>query len=347
MFKDKINYKLINICLFALIIFLLYKTSGLWMDMVRVIMNLLAPFLLAFILAYALNPIVRFLKSKGIPKIVGIILIIVLIVAIIAALIIVFIPMLFNQLTSLFGEIITFIKHISVKYDINMANIEQTLMTTFNSILANMSKYISDGAINFVSVVLNYFTLFLVFISSSIYFLIDMDNIRKRIGKLIQKKNLKTYKLVRVIDDEMVKYFNSFFKIMFITLIEYTVCFLVIGHPNFILLGLLAAVASFIPYFGGMFVNVVAAVTAFVINFNLFIRTIILFFILSLIDGYVINPIVYGKSNKVPPLVTVFAVFAGGIIFGMLGIIISLPVAIIILAIYRFYKEENCDKITE
>lgn len=347
MFKDKINYKLINACLLALIIFLLYRTSGLWIDIVKYIFKLLAPFLLAFIVAYALNPLVRFMKKKGIPKIVSVILIIILIIAMIVVLLVVFVPLLFNQLTNLFGEIITFIKHISDKYNIDMVNIEQALMTTFNSILTDLGKYISGGAINFVSVVLNYFTLFLVFISSTIYLLIDMDNIRKRIGKIIKFINQKTYKLIQIIDEEMVKYFNSFLKIMFITLIEYTVCFLVIGHPNFLLLGFLAAVASFIPYFGGMAVNVIAAVTAFVINFNLFIRTIVLFCILSMVDSYVINPIVYGKSNKIPPFATIFAVFAGGIVFGMLGIIISMPVTIIIFTVYRFFKEEKCDKITK
>ena len=83
----------------------------------------MAPFLLAFIVAYALNPLVRFMKKKGIPKIVSVILIIILIIAMIVVLLVVFVPLLFNQLTNLFGEIITFIKHISDKYNIDMVNI--------------------------------------------------------------------------------------------------------------------------------------------------------------------------------------------------------------------------------
>lgn len=339
MFKDKVNFKLINFCILALTIFIMYKTSGLWITIVKYLGKILLPFLLAFILAYALNPIVRYLKKKKVPKFISITLIIIIILSLIVLIITIFLPLLFNESVKLFGEIIVFLKQISDKYNIDVNSLEQTLMTSFNSILSSMGKYISDGLINFIRVILNYSTLFLIFISSSIYFLIDMDNIRDRIGKLIKKFTPKASLLIETIDIEMKKYFVSFFKIMFITLFEYGIGFLIIGHPNYLLLGILASLASLIPCFGGMAINCVAAITAFVINFKLFIRTIILFFILSLLDSYVINPLVYGKSNKVPSIITIFSVFAGGIIFGMLGIIISLPLAIILLTIYRFYKK--------
>lgn len=64
-----------------------------------------------------------------------------------------------------------------------------------------------------------------------------------------------------------------------------------------------------------------------------------------MIDGYVIGPLVYGKSNKIHPLLSIFAVFMGGIVFGILGIIISMPLCIILLTIYRFFKDDICDKI--
>ena len=106
-------------------------------------------------------------------------------------------------------------------------------------------------------------------------------------------------------------------------------------------------VANLIPYFGGMINNTVAAITAFVISPNLFLKTLAAFVILSAVDGYVINPIVYGKTNKVHPIVVISSVFAGGIIFGVLGIIISLPLAIIIITTIKFYKEDIYEKIED
>ena len=106
------------------------------------------------------------------------------------------------------------------------------------------------------------------------------------------------------------------------------------------MLGTLAGVGNLIPYFGGIITNIIAAITAFVISPELFLKTCIIFLIFSAVDGYVINPWVYGKSNKVHPLVVIISVFAGGILFGIMGIILSLPVAIVLLATYKFFKED-------
>ena len=62
--------------------------------------------------------------------------------------------------------------------------------------------------------------------------------------------------------------------------------------------------------------------------------------ILSGIDGYVINPYVYGKTNKVHPLVVILSVFAGGILFGTLGILLALPLAIVIIATIKYFEPE-------
>ena len=106
-------------------------------------------------------------------------------------------------------------------------------------------------------------------------------------------------------------------------------------------------VANLIPYFGGMINNVVAAVTAFVISPALFVKTLIVFAVLSMVDGYIINPLVYGKTNKVPPLVTIISVFVGGALFGIVGIIISLPLAIIIITTFKYFKEDMIEKIED
>jgi len=69
--------------------------------------------------------------------------------------------------------------------------------------------------------------------------------------------------------------------------------------------------------------------------------------VLSTVDGYVINPLVYGKSNKIHPLLVIISVFIGGALFGIMGIIISLPTAIIIVTTYRYFEEDLKDKIED
>ena len=125
-----------------------------------------------------------------------------------------------------------------------------------------------------------------------------------------------------------------------ISFFEYTIVYTLIGHPNALMLGTLAALGNLIPYFGGIITNVIAAVTAFVISPALFIKTCIVFLVFSAVDGYIINPFVYGNSNQVHPLVVIISVFAGGALFGVLGIVISLPVAIIAIATFKYFKKD-------
>ena len=91
--------------------------------------------------------------------------------------------------------------------------------------------------------------------------------------------------------------------------------------------------------------NIIALITASVVSTKLLVLSLIICVIFPQIDGYLIIPKIYGRTNKVPPLLTIFAVFAGGVLGGAIGIIIALPITIILLTIYRNYDEEISKKI--
>lgn len=93
--------------------------------------------------------------------------------------------------------------------------------------------------------------------------------------------------------------------------------------------------------------NVVALISASVVSTKLLILSLIICLVFPQLDGYLVIPKIYGKTNKVPPLLTIFAVFAGGVLGGMVGIIIALPLTIILLTIYRNYDEEISKKIDD
>lgn len=347
MIKNKLDFKLINIALIVLIVYLMYSTGNLWIGVASKIWTIFMPFFFAFVVAYALHPIVKELEKRKIPKGLSIFLVIAFIIGIVVFIISLVAPIFISQLTSLFNSIMTFIKEISLDLDLNLGSIQDSLNNTFNDIISKIGRDVSDGAISFIGSSISVISTIFIGFSAAIYFLIDMDNIREWIKKTLKKKSKKIYQYVRILDIEMKNYLSGFLKIIFISFFEYTIAFLIIGHPNALLLGVLAAFANVIPYFGGIITNVIAAVTAFVINPLLFIKTLIAFFVLSAIDGYLINPLVYGKTNKVHPIIVILSVFAGGILFGTTGIIISLPLAIIILATYNFFEEDINDKIED
>lgn len=347
MFKDKLNYRLANLAIFAVVFLVLYNTGPLWMGIVDKIWEIVFPFFIAFIVAYALHPFMQFMINKKIPKGIALSIILAAIIGILALMVALVLPLLFNQLSSLFNGILTFVKELTTDYDLNLGPLQVTLTNSFNDIMSGLGKYVSDGAVSVINNSLNVVSLFVIVFAAAIYLLVDMGKIRAEFKDFLLKKNQRLYYYFRTLDTEMKNYLTGFIKIVGITLVEYTLAFLIIGHPNALLLGVLAAVATLIPYFGGIITNIIAAITAFVISPGLFIRTIICFFILSCLDGYVINPFVYGKTNEVHPLVVIFSVFAGGALFGILGIIISLPLAIIVIATYKFYKNDINEKLDD
>lgn len=345
--KNKLDYKLINTTLIVLIIYLMYHTGNLWIGIFNKIVQIVFPFFLSFILAYALYPFMKKLMNKGIKKGISVFIILAVLFGLIGVTIALAFPLLVEQLKLLSELVITFVGEIGSKYQFDFGSLQSLLDNGFKDIIASFSKYVSTGAMRVINVSMNYLTNGLIVVSSAIYFLLEMPQIRASIKGFLKKKSMKVYRYISILDHEMKNYLTGMLEVMFITFFEYAIAYRLIGHPNALLLGFLAAIAGFVPYFGGMFVNVVAAVTAFVVSPTLFIKTCLAFAILSGVDGYLINPLVYGKTNNVHPLIVIFSVFAGGILFGIFGIMISFPAAVIIISTYKYFKEDIADKLQD
>jgi Predicted permease len=344
--RDGLDYRLVNVSLVALTIFFIYRTGNLWIDTVNKTISIITPFVLSFALAYAVSPIVERLRGKGIPKGLAVLIVLFATLGLIIFVGYIITSMLVGQLSDLFSGINNFLSEISTKdWNINISGLQSTISENFQEIITDITKYVSNGAINLIGTSLNFIGKVFIGFAAYIYFLIDMGKIRAMIKKYFRKKGKKTYRFVKILDNEMKNYLSGLVQVMIISVFEYAIVYAIIGHPNAILLGFLAGVANLIPYFGGIGCNCIAAITAFVVSPGLFVRTLIAFFILSSVDSYVINPAVYGKTNSIHPLITIFAMFAGGAIFGIIGIFIAFPVAIIIAATYKYYKDDISDSI--
>ncbi len=340
MIKNRIDFKLINVVLFVLAVYLVYQARDFWVGIISLIFNILLPFLIAFAIAYAFYPIVKKLTDRNVPKALAMLLVVGGAIGVICLILALITPTIMSQLTSLFNGIISFLKELSTDYNVNFKDIQNTLSAGFNDTLEKLGTYISNGALSFIGVSIDYISKIFIILASFVYFLADMDKIRKFIKEYLSHKSKKIYNYVATIDDEMRKYIVGFMKIVVISFFEYTITYTLIGHPNALMLGTLAALGNLIPYFGGIITNIVAAITAFVISPALFIKTCIVFIVFSAVDGYIINPFVYGNSNQVHPLVVIISVFAGGALLGVLGIVISLPVAIIAIATFKYFKND-------
>lgn len=330
MIKSKLDFKLINIALIAVICYFVYQSSGLWLNVLDKIISIILPLFLGFALAYAFYPILKYLEKYKIPRLFGIFLVLFVIILIFITIIISIIPILSNQIISLIDNIIIFIKNLTLNFDSEF----------LNKIISELGIYVSNGVFKTINLSINLLSNLVIIISSFVYFLLDMDKIRDGFKEYLKVKSIKFYRYFKLIDLEMQKYILGFLRIAFISFFEYTIVYYIIGHPNALLLGILSSLSNFIPYFGGIIVQVIAVATGLVISKYLGLKVFIITLLFGLFDSYVLNPLVYGKTNELHPIIVISSVFAGGILFGTIGVIISLPISIIIISSFKFLKGE-------
>jgi len=343
--ENKVNFKLVNILLIITIVCLLYFVRGLWIGIVATIFNVLAPFLLAFGLAYVIYPLVKKLIDAGAPKWLAILTVCILGFGSLFIIIILTVPLLYEQTLLFISNISMFLSDLSAKYEINFGALQTTLTDFSSNIISSIGSVISDGAVNVVNSSVNVITSGIVVICAAVYFLIDMNKIREAFKKYLNRKSRRTASYVEKLDDELTKYIGGMGLTILIQIIEYTLAFLLIGHPNYLILGILSGISAIIPWFGGFLVAVISLLVSSVISTKMFILTVIICIICPILDGNVIGPKVYGKTNNMHPLLVIFAVSAGGAIGGFWGIVLSLPIAIIIKATYNFYQSDIDKKI--
>jgi len=335
----KISVKLINLVLVALLVWVVVSTGEFWLWALDKLINILVPFVIAFAMAYVAYPFLKFMEKKGIPKWVGTGIIIVMFVGFISLIIALLVPLVYDQTVGLISNIIKFIQDVSVKYNLDL-NYIQTGFSNLNSMIVDFGKFISNSAFNIINKFIGVGTTVIIAFFTAIYFLMDMDHIREFVKNYFRRKSKKTYNYIKALDTEMKNYCIGLAKYILVQLIEYTLVFYLIGHPYFLILGILASFTTIIPYFGGIFTSIIALITAIVVSPKLFILTLIVSLILPNVDGYFWSPRIYGKTNNIHPVISIFGVFAGGALFGMMGIIIALPVTILLSQTFKYYRND-------
>ena len=340
MFKDKVNYRLINILLLMLVAYIGVSTIGVWGGIVGYILSLILPFVIAFAIAYALYPFVRFLEKKGVRKQLAVLLIVVAVLLITVSIVSVTLPLVYDQLILFSKMVIEVLQDISSKFDINLGDFQIAISDMLNNTIKRLGQFVSDGTVDILGKSINILIQVVVIFIVSIYFLVDMDKIRKSVKSFFKRFKNRSYEYIKSLDQEIGHYLKGLALFMIIQLVEYCLVFWIVGHPNWLLLGILASITTIIPYFGGLITNIIAVITASVVSTPVFIGTLVICLIFPQIDGYIISPKIYGKTNNINPLWTIFAVMVGGSIGGFVGIVIALPAFILLHCTYHFFKKD-------
>lgn len=340
MFSNKLNYKIINFTALMLLLYIGFSNIGMWWNILKVIISVLSPFIIAFAFAYALTPLLNFLTKKGLKKGLAVTIITIAFILIMTSLLVITLPLVYDQLIILSKNLISITKDFSSHYNLNLGKFEIKITDYLNTIISNVGSVISSGTINVLNKSLDFIGKFIVGFIAGIYFLSDMKNIREKFKNLTLSISKRTYLYFNCLDDEIGNYIKGLTIFMVIQFIEYSFLFWLVGHPNWLLLGILACLTTIIPYFGGLITNIIGIITASVISTPVLIGTIIICLVFPQLDGYVISPKIYGKTNNVNPLITIMVVSIGGTVAGLVGIIVALPLYLLIRSTYHFFQKD-------
>lgn len=311
--KKKIDFLLTGLCLLVV-----YKLSPLWNVVELKIIKPLLPFFISFIIAYFLYPLKQFFKVKFGSRI-SMFLIILIIILIICSFIFLLVPLFYKESIFLINTIYYFVKSISIKFNIDLSVFTNKLV----------------DRIDFVSSYNSFLNIFVI-ICLTIYLLMDMEKIRKFVYDLFKDKEY--FCVISESDKKIKKYIKSILIISGITFFEYFIFYSIIKHPNALLLCFLASILNVIPYFGGIIFGLIALLSSQ--SRVMVIKCIIVIFITSILDTYVINPLSFKKSNDISPIISIIGVLLFGSLFGTIGIVLALPILIFLREFIDFIKKK-------
>ena len=204
----------------------------------------------------------------------------------------------------------------------------------------------SDKIVEYLRSIINVFSgIFDIFVSIvvSVYILLQRSSIvraLRRFARAIFNKN--TYE---AIDKYFTKANEVFFTFLSSQLLDAlivgiltTIAMLILKVKYAPLLGFLIGLFNLIPYVGAIVAVAIAIlITLITGGFGKALAMAIVVIILQQIDANIINPKIIGSSLKTSPLLVLFSITVGGAYFGMIGMFLGVPVAVVIKAILTDY----------
>ncbi|MGM9941404.1 MAG: AI-2E family transporter [Bulleidia sp.] len=334
---------LVRITLIFVIVLLGIYTWPFWKSLIDTAWAVVSPFAVGFLIAYILSDPVNFLESKGIRRSVSIPLIYVLVFAFIIWLLWSIVPMVFVRVGDLLNSVTAALNWV---YSAIMSGSEEVPVWLSTMILAardsindirRLMPDLTTTVPNVVGAAMNMlmFTVFTTVIS--IFMCLGWHQIKYYIKRLVGNISAIFSSCLTVIDYEVGSYLHSLLILMVIRFFEYSLVYLIVGHQDWMILALLTSLALLVPYLGPTVVNCLGILTALTLDPVRIFILVAFIVVLSFVDEYVIAPLVHSHNTGVTPLWSLFSIFAGGTLFGAVGIIAAIPAFLSIRSIYDIF----------
>ena len=316
--------------------------------MEAVIGALMIPILLSGFFYYLLRPLVQYMEKHKIRRSLAILILYVVLAILAMAFIAVVWPMLQAQLINLVQNIPQFISLLEERLqEWGDLPFLASILPSDSGLAADFSKYLSQG-ITFLTTYLSSFCSFLsqfaiVMFTFPIllYYMLKEGHRFKR--SLVKLSPIRYRKEVYRAATEMDKALNDYIigrvivnaalgVLMFIG-------FLIIGLPYALLLTTIAVIMNFIPLFGAIISAIPIVIIGLIESPSTGIWALVIILVAQQIQDNVISPYVFGKKLDIHPVTTILLVLGSGNWFGIIGMLIVIPVYMLLkIAWRRIYK---------
>ncbi len=373
----KINQELKNgmlLIAFGIFLYIGLAHINILINVLKGILTIFSPFLLGLMIAFILNVPMSMIEKKFQKKIKNakfnrgssLILSILAVLLIIIFVIYLIIPDLTNTITTSINELPNMLENIkntlndlatnypslekwTTKINLNPEMIQAQIELAMQNLGSGILTTSLTLVVNIISKIAN-FVIALIF---AIYILAEKEKLAMQfkivLNAFIKEKYVK--KLFRVTDLAN-KTFSKFISGQCLeACILGILCFIgmiIFKFPYALSISVLVALTALIPVFGAFIAMIVGTLLISMVSFHSAIWFVIYFLILQQIEGNLIYPKVVGNSVGLPAIWTMMAVTIGGSCFGVLGMLISVPLSSILYALLKEYiKKKNFAKLKE
>jgi len=318
----------------------------------------LTPFIIAAALAYIGDPLVDRLEAKGLSRTLSVVTVFLLLILAGLVVLLVLVPMVQRQVALLAAklpEYIDWIQHQALPWIAAKAGIEaegldlqalrQYAQEGWKSAGGTMAQALATLSKSGLTVLAWLANLVLIPVVT-FYLLRDWDVMVARVHELVPRRiEPEVARLAKASDEVLGAFMRGQLMVMLSLGTVYSVGLWVVGLELALLIGMLAGLVSFVPYLGfivGIIVAGVAALMQFQDGIHLFYVAAV-FGLGQLLEGMVLTPLLLGERIGLHPVAVIFAVLAGGQLFGFFGVLLALPVAAVAMVLLRYVHERYVD----
>ncbi|MDQ2696183.1 MAG: AI-2E family transporter [Pseudomonadota bacterium] len=335
---------------------------GIWLAIVVVfglllylLAPVLTPFLVAALLAYLGDPLADWLEAHRFSRTLAVVTVFTGITFALLLLILILIPLLEQQVGVLLKQLPVYIDFLQIRvlpwlqttlgldpalFDLTTLRQELTeSLGRIGGMVANLVRSFTHSS----AVVLGWLANLVLIPVLTFYLLRDWDIMVARIRDLLPRSiEPKVTELARESDEVLGNFLRGQLMVMLALGTIYAVGLAAMGLQFALLIGLLAGLVSFVPYLGTI-VGVLAASLAALLQYQDVVHLLVVwgvFAVGQMIEGMVLTPWLVGDKIGLHPVAVIFAVLAGGHLFGFFGILLALPVAAVVMVLLRHSHDE-------